>query len=214
MVRVKIWLSVLPGNLSFPTSHRPPKCHSHGQVVRLTRAFGYPSSCMVCGTMVTDTPTGSITGQQDWEWNQRRSEPRSDVAGGPTGRSGRRSSGGARTDRESIQALQRENQRLESEVTRLERKLACVVDQYERRLAEKNRKLADRADRRSDRDESSPLAGLLQWVAARSPGTHRPPPPRQITVLPLRRALSQPSLIARSLASSPRSHPTPPSKTG
>lgn len=117
--------------------------------------------------MVTDTPTGSITGQHDWEWNQRRSETRSDVAGGPTGRSARRSPGGARTDRETIEALQQENRRLESEVTRMERKLACVIDQYERRLAEKNRTLADRDDRCSDRDESSPLAGLLRWIADR-----------------------------------------------
>lgn len=123
---------------------------------------------MVCGNMVTDTPTGSITGQHDWEWNQRRSETRSDVAGGPTGRTrATERSGGARTDRTTIEALQQENRRLESEVTRMERQLACVHDQYERRLAEKNRQLADRGDRCREADESSPIAGLLRWIIDR-----------------------------------------------
>lgn len=121
--------------------------------------------------MVTDTPTGSITGQYDWEWNQRRSESRVEGANeeAPVRASGTKHSGGTRTDSQTVEALQRENRRLETKVARTERRLACVVDQYERRLAEKNRQLADRSNR-SDRSptHSGPVAILERvrdWIS-------------------------------------------------
>ncbi len=118
--------------------------------------------------MVTDTPTGSITGQQDWEWNQRRTGTRSDGAGRATSSPVETErSGGTRPDRDTLEALHQENQRLESEVTRMERRLACVIDQYERRLTEKNRKQAPQGNPRSDGSEASLIANVRRWFAER-----------------------------------------------
>ena len=88
--------------------------------------------------MVTDRPTASLTGKEDWEWNERH-------AGGSssdTSKHHRNDSNGP--DRKA--ALRREIRELEAELERTENRLQCVIDRYERLLTEKNRKLNDCGD--------------------------------------------------------------------
>lgn len=102
--------------------------------------------------MVKNAPTASISGEQDWEWNQwqaakraRRRETASESS--TTGRP----SGNSPSHRDMVAALQRENRELEAQIGRKEHRLQYVVTQYERLLEERNRKLRDRTTD-ADRD--------------------------------------------------------------
>lgn len=116
--------------------------------------------------MVSDRPTASVTGQEDWEWNERcEGGSSSDATVGSTG--GRRGSVGP-LDRPADSlareaALRREIRELEAELERTECRLQCVVDRYERLLAEKNRRLQQRDHREGDDGSIPYLSAVLRW---------------------------------------------------
>lgn len=115
--------------------------------------------------MVTDRPTASLTGQEDWEWNERRE-------GGGSSDAGKRRHGRARRAddrdrppglRDRDAALRREIRELEAELERTERRLQCVIERYERLLAEKNRRLNDAPDAPEDGGALPSLSAVFRW---------------------------------------------------
>jgi hypothetical protein len=116
--------------------------------------------------MVTDRPTASLTGQEDWEWNRRRREQQpSESSTAGTDRGARERDAPAPrehgTDREA--ALRREIRDLEAELERTERRLQGTIDRYERLLADKNRKLNDREDADPDDTGYHPTSLATRW---------------------------------------------------
>jgi hypothetical protein len=117
--------------------------------------------------MVTDRPTASLTGQENWEWNERRQDRTDRDAAAGSGRSRRDAAGGRNRpvhgdDREA--ALEREIVELEAELDRTERRFQCVVEQYERLLAEKNRELSElRESTRETGSAATYLSTVLWW---------------------------------------------------
>lgn len=96
--------------------------------------------------MAKNAPTASISGEQDWEWNQwqaaERARRREGVSEPPTTDS--RPSEASPSYREMVAALQRENRELEAQIGRKEHHLHHVITQYERILEERNRELRER----------------------------------------------------------------------
>jgi len=101
-----------------------------------------------------DRPTGSVTGQDEWEWNREFETNQGGTAardrgGGPDN---------TRPDGEAVGLARWERRDLKAELERKDRRFRTVVEQYERRLAEKNRKLSERPGPSRDSE------GLLGWL--------------------------------------------------
>ena len=114
--------------------------------------------------MVTDRPTASLTGQEDWEWNERRERDASDAAKRRCGRTRRaddRDRPPGLRDRDA--ALRREIRKLEAELERTERRLQCVIERYEHLLAEKNRRLNDASGSPGDGRALPSLSAVFRW---------------------------------------------------
>ncbi len=120
--------------------------------------------------MPIDRPTGSVSGQQDWEWNQWQTEreSRTQSAESPENRShGAPASDRRRCPRER-EDLRREIRELEDELERTERRCQQLIDQYERLLDERNRRLAGRTSAEADSDGlSAVLLNALRRIAGR-----------------------------------------------
>lgn len=101
--------------------------------------------------MTHDPPVGSITGQNDWEWNRWQAESRDSF----TELSGRPPQGSddnqIRTSPGEIAALRRTVQQAEAELERRKQRHQYVITHYERLLAEKNRRLNRSNPETSDR---------------------------------------------------------------
>lgn len=126
--------------------------------------------------MTLDRPVGSISGQQEWEWNRWQAERRSG-ASGPTPAPERRSEARRRERRERDLAAQREIAALEAELERRDRHLQDVIDHYEALLKEKNRQLRgrERSDQRTEKEptvlsRTAVLSGTIRsyWETAQS----------------------------------------------
>lgn len=90
--------------------------------------------------MTSHGPVGSISGQQEWEWNRWQAEKRSGEA--RTAPAADRASENRERDcRERYLASQREIAALEAELERKDRHLQDVIDHYEGLLRKKNRQL-------------------------------------------------------------------------
>jgi len=89
--------------------------------------------------MQQSIPTGSVSGRHGWEWNriQASSGPQQTAPDQPPG---------GRNPQQRIERLEREVERLRTELEQQERQQAAIIQQYERRLAEKNRKLAEQSE--------------------------------------------------------------------
>lgn len=117
--------------------------------------------------MSTHRPTASVTGRQEWEWNQLQARQKSGD-----------SSPGSRADRSDETRLSEhpperrersdpsghEIAKLEAELERKERRLQRVIDQYEQLLREKNQQLRTR-NRSESRARALPLVSTIyQYV--------------------------------------------------
>lgn len=113
--------------------------------------------------MATDRPVASITGQEEWDWNewQARQESRSVSRGSLDQQPDRNRE---RNQSEESVHRQREIENLEAELERTEQRLQYVVDHYERLLAEKNRKLATRSQSAPADDQRSAVAKLVRYL--------------------------------------------------
>lgn len=118
--------------------------------------------------MVDSLPTGSITGQQDWEWNRMYADRRS------RGTSRGRPAAEGRPDEQPVQSRQARSQwrappdspTCRAALERKERRLQYVITHYERLLAEKNRRLEGDIDAGSGPDWSAAvLAPVRRFVA-------------------------------------------------
>ena len=103
-----------------------------------------------------DRPTGSVTGQGEWEWNRQFETDRDGTAG--RDRSGGSGAETRRSDGEEVGLARWERRELKAELERKDRRFQTVVEQYERRLAEKNRELSERTEASRDPEE------FLGWL--------------------------------------------------
>lgn len=115
--------------------------------------------------MVNNPPTESVSGADDWEWNQWQSEVRGrgtrpETAERPS--AGYGSTTGTQHAREQVIALQRENRELKVEIGRTEDRLQDVVTRYERLLRERERTIQGR---RTDTRSECLLARLRRTVS-------------------------------------------------
>lgn len=114
-------------------------------------------------------PTGSITGQQDWEWNRLYGDRRSRTAS--SGDHPRETSPPERPFQPSRaparRRAMRERQSLDTDRERTEQRLQYVITHYERLLAQKNRRLAPDPDERLARDWTAAVLAPLRRLAAR-----------------------------------------------
>jgi len=125
--------------------------------------------------MSYDIPSGSVTGRDGWEWNrlQRRPPSGDERECSDPGRSRATTAGRSRrtTDerqRERERGRERSREELEAELRRTKQQLECVVEQYERLLAERNGELSRRS-RRSDELFSHPFDSIpnpLQYLSS------------------------------------------------
>jgi hypothetical protein len=108
-------------------------------------------------------PTASLTGQDDWEWNEQRKR---DARGRTASETDDGARGADRSPREHDReaAPEREIRELEAELERAERRFECVVERYERLLEEKNRKLSElRGDEGGATATDGSLSAVLWW---------------------------------------------------
>jgi len=99
--------------------------------------------------MMDSGATGSLTGQQEWRWNQLQEAKQSQHSTPDTQSGGHRQQMTVQTEsrhspagQQDTQTLKREVKRLEAELEQTEKQLQAVIRQYERLLSEKNRQLA------------------------------------------------------------------------
>jgi hypothetical protein len=113
--------------------------------------------------MATDRPVASISGQEEWDWNewQARQESRSVSRGSLDQQPDRNRE---RNRSEGSVHRQREIENLEAELERAEQRLQYVVDHYERLLAEKNRKLATRSQSAPADDRQSAVTQIVRYL--------------------------------------------------
>ena len=109
--------------------------------------------------MDNHTPTGSVSDRRGWEWNSIYGEDSDRESRHPRKFAPNRYRGESESGGESEQR-QSELDRLRKEVRRQERHRHQLIQQYERCLAEKNRKLSERGrsdtsgSRLADREEA------------------------------------------------------------
>lgn len=112
--------------------------------------------------MVDSRPTASVTGRQDWDWNQ--SQPNAQPAT-PTHRSPtpeRRPTERPEWSRQTETAHPTEVRVLATELERTQQRLDVVVDRYEHLLDERNRRLE--AEREAAFGTTGPLRAIVQAV--------------------------------------------------
>lgn len=111
--------------------------------------------------MEPDLPTGSITGQRGWRWNQRQAERE--------GTNATRTSVDEPTDehRRSETALRRDVRALELELERKEDRLRYVIEHYERLLTEKDRQLSNQNRESPSPDRSPSIVSTIRQIADR-----------------------------------------------
>lgn len=120
------------------------------------------------GPMDESLPTGSITGQQDWEWNRLYGDRRSRAAsGGDQPRGARSRERPFRPGRAPASRKPRERQPEDPALERTEQRLQYVITHYERLLAEKDRRLTDDADDQLAADWTAAVLAPLRRLAAR-----------------------------------------------
>ena len=117
--------------------------------------------------MIDDRPVGSITGQQEWGWNewqdeqQSRGAPRASVGHRPHDHRGCRARCEKRERQRKIEALN-------DELDRKERRLQYVIDHYERLLTKRNRELNDqRSSESTQQGGSTVLSKVLRYLTNR-----------------------------------------------
>jgi len=115
--------------------------------------------------MPHNIPSGTITGRNGWEWNRLQRSRDTEGGSADEGPSSRAPDcSGPETGREQADP--------EAQLRRMEHRLQCIVDQYERLLAERNRELARRAQSGSDarplESLSDPVAYLSEELSFRS----------------------------------------------
>jgi molecular chaperone GrpE (heat shock protein) len=112
--------------------------------------------------MVSDRPTASVTGQDGWEWNERRE---ADLDTGAERQHGEGTGGREipplNGDREA--ALERKVQELETELELAQHRYQRVLDRYERLLAKKNRKITDLRERNRAEGTLLPSSTVSWW---------------------------------------------------
>jgi hypothetical protein len=110
--------------------------------------------------MDMDTPTGSVSDRNGWEWSETRGKTGSRESNHP------RTFAPARYDSQreqepATQGSDREVEKLREELRRRERHRKQIIRRYELRLAEKNRKLADQQTSRGSDDLLATLLDSL-----------------------------------------------------
>jgi hypothetical protein len=111
--------------------------------------------------MDMDTPTGSVSDRNGWEWSRTHGETSSRESDHP------RTFAPARYDSQreqepGTQDTEHELEELRKELRRRKQHREQIIRRYELRLAEKNRKLADKQTSRESDDLLATLLDSLQ----------------------------------------------------
>ena len=125
---------------------------------------------MVCRNMACDIPTGSVTGQHDWEWNRWQSAENPDVEDELlTSRPPKREPPARpRELPDRASALRLENRALRAELERQKRHRQYVIEHYERLLTEQNRQIAEQTGDTEERNRTpSILSDIYHWITDR-----------------------------------------------
>lgn len=115
--------------------------------------------------MSYDRPAESISGPSEWRWNrlhedEGHEERRRECSGHrPTANQHSEDQG---TDRRGDTT--RKITTLEAELQRKDRRLQHVIEQYERRLSEKNRQLARDREREAESAQSTLLGTIRRYL--------------------------------------------------
>lgn len=114
-------------------------------------------------------PTGSITGQQDWEWNRMYHEHRSQVPAGRSEPDRRRPADRPFRTRRQVAdpAGPRDEAPADPELEQTRRRLQYVITHYERLLAEKNRRLEPDTDAGANADWTATVLATIRRLVAR-----------------------------------------------
>lgn len=110
--------------------------------------------------MVDSRPTASVTGRQDWEWNQSQANPQPATPAHRSPSPERHPTERPDWSRQTSAAHPTEVRVLATELERTQQRLEVVVDRYEHLLEERNRRLE--AEREAAFETRRPLHAILQ----------------------------------------------------
>jgi len=116
--------------------------------------------------MKSERPVASISGNREWRWNRSQAVQRSqDGSREPPGRC--QSAGGRESRPEREIPPKSEFAELEAELERKERRLQEIIEHYERLLAEKNRKLAERSPPTPKERKTTAISKIVRYLPVR-----------------------------------------------
>lgn len=110
--------------------------------------------------MTHNFPVGSITGQNEWEWNRWQGESQDPIFEHSSQSSERRRVDEYRSYPEEIAALRRKVREAEVELERRKQRRQYIITHYERLISEKNRRL--NSSNAADSEERDFLSLLLE----------------------------------------------------